>query len=268
MISKQKKTFYNFLIIFLIIFLNIFLVSCSGKKSPVDEAGKEVKKGFFSFFHRTPPPEETDEIAMTNKAMDFFVRGNYDMAEELFQKIKDRYPFSPFATLAELRLADIKFYQSQYAEAITLYEEFEKLHPNNEAIPYVIFQQGMCQYRLIDTPDRDRASSEKLIDVLTRLHSQHPDSPYTFQAERMIKIARENLAMSELNIAKWYLKAGKKLQAAARIKIVLEKYADTQASIEATKLMKKIGDKDLILPEDTAPEVPVRPWWKRITPFS
>jgi len=267
MISNKKNFFYNLFLIFLIILSNIFLVSCSGKKSPVDEASKEVKKGFFSFFHRTPPPEETDEIIMTNKAMDFFVRGNYDLAEELFQKIKDRYPFSPFATLSELRLADIKFYQSQYEEAISLYGEFEKLHPNNEAIPYVIFQQGMCYYRLMDTPDRDRSSSEKLIDVLTRLLAQYPDSPYTFQSERMIKIARENLAMSEVNVAKWYLKVGKKPQAAARLKVVLAKYGDTQASIEAGRLIKKIGDKELILPEDTAPEVPVRPWWKRITPF-
>lgn len=267
MITNKKNFFYILPLILLIIISNIFLVSCSRKKGPVEQAGSEVKKGFFSFFSRTPPPEETDEINMTNKAMDYFVRGNYDMAEELFQKIKDRYPFSPFATLSELRLADIKFYQSQYEEAIALYGEFEKLHPNNEAIPYVIFQQGMCYYRLMDTPDRDRSSSEKLIDILTRLLAQHPDSPYTFQAERMIKIARENLAMSEVNVAKWYLKVGKKPQAAARLKVVLEKYDNTQASIEAARLIKKIGDKDLILPEDTAPEVPSRPWWKKAIPF-
>ncbi len=267
MISNKKKSLFIFPLILLIIFSNFILVSCSGKRGPVEEAGAEVKKGFFSFFSKTPPPEETDEINMTNKAMDYFVRGNYEMAEEIFQKIKDRYPFSPFATLAELRLADIKFYQLQYEEAIAHYEEFEKLHPNNEAIPYVIFQQGMCYYRLMDTPDRDRSSSEKLVDVLTRLLSQHPDSPYTFQAERMIKIARENLAMSEVNVARWYLKTGKKPQAAARLKIVLEKYENTQASIEAARLIKKIGDKDLILPEDITPEIPTRPWWKRITPF-
>ncbi|MBW1694511.1 MAG: outer membrane protein assembly factor BamD, partial [Deltaproteobacteria bacterium] len=82
--------------------------------------------------------------------MDAYEDGNYSAAIDNFQQLKDWYPFSKYAILAELKIADSNYHLKRYEEAIFAYEEFEKLHPRNEAIPYVIYQIGRCYFDQID----------------------------------------------------------------------------------------------------------------------
>ena len=77
-----------------------------------------------------------DELAANG--MEYFQDGKYKQAIESFQQLKDWYPFSKYAILAELKIGDAHFHLQQYEDAIFAYEEFESLHPRNEAIPYVI----------------------------------------------------------------------------------------------------------------------------------
>ena len=71
--------------------------------------------------------------------MGAFEDGDYKEAIEDFQQLRDWYPFSKYATLAELKIADAHYQLEQYEEAIFAYEEFEKLHARNQAILYVIY---------------------------------------------------------------------------------------------------------------------------------
>ncbi len=109
--------------------------------------------------------------------MDAYEDGNYSVAIDNFQQLKDWYPFSKYAILAELKIADSNYHLERYEEAIFAYEEFEKLHPRNEAIfayeefenlhprneavPYVIYQIGRCYYDQIDTIDRDQTPARR-----------------------------------------------------------------------------------------------------------
>src|SRR3989339_930602 len=75
-----------------------------------------------------------------------FLDQDYPTAIKAYTNLKDWYPFSKYAILAELKIADSHFYLKEYDEAILAYEEFEKLHPKNEAIPYVIYQTGLSWF--------------------------------------------------------------------------------------------------------------------------
>ena len=63
----------------------------------------------------------------------------YDDAIETFEKVRDRYPYSDQASLAQIKVADAYFYKKKYDEACQAYKEFEKLHPTNKAVPYTVF---------------------------------------------------------------------------------------------------------------------------------
>ncbi len=260
MISCHKKGFTLF---FVLLTASIFLLCGCGifsKKGGKDASSK--KRGFFSWFAGEKEPELPDEAAMAKKAMDYFTHGRYMLAEEIFQQIKDRYPFSPYATLAELRLADCKFYQGLYEEALPLYQEFEKLHPTNEAIPYVLFQQGTCYYRLMESADRDQSATKKMIQIYERLLKRFPDSPYTYEAKKRIHKGRERLAMHEIVVAKWYYRTRHYPQAKMRLLNALEKYPDTKASNKAKKLLSKVN-RALARAEGTSGES----WWRRLLPI-
>jgi outer membrane protein assembly factor BamD len=232
----RKGLSARYIVFSVLLFIGIF-AGCAGKHSSI-EAGKD--EGLFSWFRsavQSKAPE--DEVDLSKEATDYFVKGRYVLAEEIFQKVKDRYPFSPYATLAELRLADCKFYIGDYDEAIPLYEEFEKLHPTNEAVTYVIFQEGSCYYRLMKGPDRDQTSTLKLIETYERLLSRYPDSPYSYEARKRIAEAKNRLAQHEVLVARWYIRTGQVPQAKNRLETALDLYPDTSAGVEAAHLLKK-----------------------------
>ena len=234
-------------------FLAVGLIAgCAGKNGV-----KIDKNRLTSWFHsavKTNPQE--NEVDLSEKAMSFFVRGRYLSAQDVFQKVKDRYPFSPYASLAELRLADCKFYLNRYEEAILLYQEFEKLHPTNGALAYVIFQEGSCYYRLMAIPDRDQTYTHKLIETYRRLLKRYPNSPFSYEAYRRIAEARERLAQHEIVVARWYLHTMQWPQAKNRLETVLELYPDTSASSKAKRLLRKI-------PQEKETET----WWRRLIPI-
>ncbi len=210
-----------------------------------------------------------DEISMSREAMEYFYTGRYLLAEEIFQKIRDRFPFSPQATLAELRLADCKFYRMLYEEAIPLYQEFQKLHPNNDAIPYVIFMEGSCYYELMDSADRDQGNTHRMIDTYKRLLSRYPDSPFSYEASKRIMEGRNLLAEHELIVAKWYARTDQPKQAINRLNLLLAMYPDTKWVDDARELLEdqlgsqSSGEKR----EEERVRKIITPWYKRIWPF-
>lgn len=168
-----------------------------------------------------------------------FQKGQYDLAYQYYEEIKNKYPGTPEAILAELRLADTKFWEGSYLEAITLYEEFEKFYPNNEAIPYVIFQIGTCYYKLRQSIDRDPTYAKKAIDAYQRLLQTFPDSPYTIEAKKRIAELRELLAQHELYVARFYYKIKYYRAAYKRLLYLIETYPETYAARYAEGLLEK-----------------------------
>lgn len=183
-------------------------------------------------------PSETESAEeMAQDGLDEFNHGRYHAAVEEFEKLKEQHPFSRYSLLAELKIADSKFYLEQYEEARTLYEEFEKNHPTNEAIPYVLFQIGMSHFKRIGTIDRDPAGATEAIQSFSRLLRTFPQSPYTEQATTNIDEARNFLAAHELYVAKFYLRTGEHEQGASRLEYLLANFPEAEAAPEAKELL-------------------------------
>jgi outer membrane protein assembly factor BamD len=169
--------------------------------------------------------EETAQ-ELANRGMDEFNSGSYRVSIEVFEKLKNWYPFSKYAILAELKIADSHYNLGKFEEAITAYEEFEKLHPRNEATPYVINQIGLSYFGQVSTIDRDQKSAEKALETFQRLAKQFPDSLYAIRAKENIKKCEESLASHELEIGLFYYKSKHYEAAIHRFKRILSKYAD------------------------------------------
>jgi len=151
--------------------------------------------------------------ALTVEAMDDFSTGRYSNALKSFQEILDRFPFGPQAMLAELKSADCQYYLGNFTEAKSAYQTFEERHPTNEAIPYVMFQIGMCDYRRIDRLDRDASGARDAIESFSQLLRAYPESPYTAEARARVRAAQEFLVNHEYFIATFYVRTGKHNQA-------------------------------------------------------
>jgi len=159
-----------------------------------------------------------------------FMNEDYRDAVKAYTDLKDWYPFSRYAILAELKIADSHFHLKQYDEAIIAYENFEKMHPRNEAVPYVIHQVGLCWYNQIDTVDRDHSPARNAMAQFQRLLQQYPDNELNKQAMTNIQKCIENIAGHELYVADFYMKTKKYKAALKRYEGIVEFYPGTEQS--------------------------------------
>lgn len=165
-----------------------------------------------------PTPEELFDIASED-----YVAGKYEKAVEKFQRVKDEYPLSKEAVLAELKVADCHYFEENYAEAEQAYGDFMNLHPTNKDVPYVMYQLGMCRFRQITTIDRDQTDTHNARKAFERLLARFPESEYTLPAERNVRECKRRIAEHEFYVGMFYFRT--KRYAAA-----LKRFEDLAAS--------------------------------------
>jgi outer membrane protein assembly factor BamD len=194
-------------------------------------------------YFRKPNPLDVSPEELIERGMKAMQKKRYQEAVETFQQLRDRHPYSELAILAELKRADALYLHKDYQEAHEAYEEFERMHPNNEAIPYVIFQQGMCFYQQRRTRDRDQTASLKAMQTFNRLIQAYPSSPDAEKAAPLVKEARGLLAGHEFIIGEFYFNKKKWRAAQARFEGMLKVYPGTAYDEQARDYIKRCHEK-------------------------
>jgi len=187
--------------------------------------------------------EEKTAQELINDGMEQYNDKDYEDAVESFEKLKDWYPFSQYAILAELKIGDAYYHLEEYEDAIAAYEDFENLHPRNEAIPYVIYQTGLCYFERIDTVDRDQSTAQKALETFERLRKQFPKDPYSIKAEQNIKDCQKSLAGHDFYVGLFYYKSKHYKAALQRFKNVLTNYPDVGVHQKALQYIMQCEEK-------------------------
>src|SRR5262249_46025490 len=119
----------------------------------------------------------------------------YLEASKYFAFVKARFPYSKFAVLSELRLADTDFGGGAYLQAIDGYKLFIKFHPTHEMVAngYASYKIGEAYYRMLPDdwlfvpPSYEKDQSET-VDAERELRTYlktYPNSAYTAKAKEM-----------------------------------------------------------------------------------
>ena len=125
-----------------------------------------------------PQVTGSDEESFT-KAMSHFRKGNYIEAIPVFEEVREKFPMSPFAVLAELRLGDCHYFKDEYIEASHFFDNFRRLHPSNPQVAYSIYMRGMCAYQQVLSLDRDQTFAEEAVEQFQQLYEIFPQSQFT-----------------------------------------------------------------------------------------
>ena len=159
-----------------------------------------------------------------NKAMNFFNHGNYVDAVPAFEKVREKFPVSNFAVLAELRLGESHFRQEQWPEAAHYFENFRRLHPSNVEVPFSIYMAGMCSFAQILSADRDQTYAREAAEQFQILVDLYPASPYAGKALCKISEARQRLAENQFFVARFYARKENYPAAVERYTRILSTY--------------------------------------------
>lgn len=183
------------------------------------------------------PRLDKTAVELASDGMDAYNGGNFKEAIEHFEKLRDWYPFSKYAILAELKIADAHYHLKQYEEAIFAYQEFENLHPRNEAVPYVVYQIGRCNFDRIDSVDRDQTPAREALKTFRRLISQFPEDPHAEKARSHVRQCLKSLAGHEFYVGYFYYQGRHYPAAIGRFKTVIEEFPDVGVHYQALRYL-------------------------------
>ena len=96
---------------------------------------------FSDFFSTEKQPKTVTDLMEHGE--DLFNQRRYVESGQIFQTVRDRYPYSGYAAIAEVMLADGYYEREQFEDAYIVYNDFERLHPKNERIPYVMSKRDV-----------------------------------------------------------------------------------------------------------------------------
>ena len=218
----NKQKFIRFLLI-------LTLVTMLGGCSKI--------KGWF----HSKKPERPPDI-MAQEGLKQLKKKNYDEAIETFEKVRDRYPYSEQAILAQIKVADAYFYKKKYDEALQAYKEFEKLHPTNKGVPYAIFRQGLCYYRQRSTIDRDQTYTFKALQEFRRLKKKYPKCEYIPRVDKYMQRCRRDLAEHEFYVARFYFRTKHYKASLDRFQVVVQEYPEFSKVGEAKDYINQCQD--------------------------
>src|SRR5690242_9892172 len=161
-------------------------------------------------------------------------RKDWVAASKYFGFIKTRFPYSKYAVLAELRLADAEFGAESYLEAIDSYRLFIKFHPTHEMVAngYASYRIGEGYFKQLSGDfwmfppsfEKDQSSTEDAANELKSFLDKYPDSPYRDKAKEIIKQVGKRLADHEWYVANYYWNRNKPMGTVLRLRRLLERY--------------------------------------------
>jgi outer membrane protein assembly factor BamD len=169
-------------------------------------------------------------------------------ADPLFQRIRREYPYSRYAALAELRIADCHLVQNQYTEAIRAYRSFVRHRPAHPDVPYAQFKIAESYHRQIPSDfflsppgwERDQGPTRQALRELRRFILDYPESEHVEQAREMLSTALTQLARHELYVAEFYLGRDRPQAAVGRLRHLLATYEGSGVEPQALLLLGRV----------------------------
>lgn len=185
--------------------VSTFMISCAS----TDDANMDSAEGLFN----SAQSLEKDE--------------RYEEALARYQDVKNKHPYSRFATQSELAIADIHYLREEYPEAQVAYQTFREFHPKHPKIDYVTQRLAMSFFKqLPSTIDRDLTLASRAITYFDEVLQRYPKSEYVPEAKEKRDLCLKMLAEKEVYIADFYFRRAQYDSALNRYEIVLAKFSD------------------------------------------
>ncbi len=200
-----------------------------------------------------PAPLTEDELE--DEASRYFEHRNYIQAIGNYEELLEQFPFSEYAESASIKIAQAYYLTAQYEKAIAAFNDFERLYPVSDRLPFVEYTVGMCHLDRALDGDRDTSASAQAKRQFERLLQRYPDSIYSTLASFRLRQSIEHLARHELYVGDYYLEHDRKEAAMARYSYVLDTYPDSESALEAQRKLAELrgSASPLAVQEDSGP---------------
>jgi outer membrane protein assembly factor BamD len=216
--------------------------------------------------------------------------GSFDRALKALERVEGLAAGTVLAQQALLDMAYLNWRTGERTTAITTVDRFIKLNPSSPALDYAFYLKGLINFNdnlgLLgsafgqDLSERDQRASRDAYQAFKQLVEQFPKSRYNADARQRMNFIVNSLASYEVHVARYYLRRGAYVAAAARAQQAVAEFQQSPAAEEALYILVASYDRlDLPVLRDDAtrvlrqnyPNSPYlaestgqggRPWWK------
>lgn len=186
------------------------------------------------------------------RAHESLVASDYETAITRFTGLIAKYPFSDYATQAELEKIYAQYRSFQPDEAVIAADRFLREHPRHPNADYVQYIKGLVDYGRdagiidylpLDNSKRDATNARRAYDDFALLLQKYPNSRYAGDARQRMVYLRNKVAAHELSVAQYYLKRGAWVAASKRAESIIAEYPGAPATADALLLLQEAYDK-------------------------
>lgn len=205
-----------------------------------------------------PVPSNPFKVGKSERELRLEAEGLYKLARrsldtadfvtalQRYGQIQLKYPFTEYATQAQLETIYAKYRSFDPDGAVGDADRFIKEHPRHPAIDYVYYLRGLIGFQrgdsmldwAVDSAAHDVGYARKAFDDFALLLQRYPLSPYTGDARARMVHLRNRIAAHELTIVKYYRRRGAGVAAAKRAEKIITEYPGAPATLEALELLE------------------------------
>jgi outer membrane protein assembly factor BamD len=160
-------------------------------------------------------------------------QGEAKTAAALFDEVERQHPYSPWARRAQLMSAFSYYSARDYTKSIQSAQRFLSIHPGNKDAAYAYYLVSLCYYEQISDVSRDQKTTLQALTALNDVVRRFPGTRYAVDAKLKVDLVNDHLAGKEMDIGRFYERAGRWLAADIRFRNVIDKYQTTSHTPEA-----------------------------------
>ena len=172
---------------------------------------------------------------------------DFQGAIQRYDQIQLKYPFTDYATQAQLESIYAKYRAFDAEGALSTADRFLKEHPRHPMVDYVYYLRGLINFQrgesafdwLVDSSRQDVSFARSAFDDFALLTQKYPNSRYVGDAHGRMIYLRNRIAQHELSVVQYYVRRGAWIAAAKRAEKIVEDYPGAPATIESLALLEK-----------------------------
>lgn len=172
---------------------------------------------------------------------------DFQGAIQRYDQIQLRYPFTEYATQAQLESIYAKYRAFDAEGALSTAERFLKEHPRHAQADYAQYLKGLINFQrgdslfdwLVDSSGQDAGFARSAFDDFALLVQKYPKSRYVADARLRMVHLRNKIAEHELSVVRYYVRRGAHVAAAKRAERIVADFPGAPALGETLALLEK-----------------------------
>lgn len=173
--------------------------------------------------------KSSDNELKYTKAVEYYEKGKYSPAQQLFEQIQSFYKGTDKAEKIAFYTANCYYKQKDYILGGYYFKSFSTNFSTSQYAEEALYMSAYCNYLESPRSSLDQTSTNEAISSLQLFITQYPKSSRIAECNKLIDELRSKLEKKDIDIAMLYYKMSDYKASIVSLNNVLKDYPDTKS---------------------------------------